>query len=171
MLVGCYDSTELPSVGAVKIVSTWYGLTLPACVPACQGLHYRYAILVSWYTYPLPIPTPAPPSALRSGSKGREDAHGRPNPFNFMKFSGQVWQNLVLALPGGLAPHLGEILDPPLVLKWLASGWYESCWNAFFFSLIFVVVQYEYQTGFSMSPPEVMPQYEGTFTIVFKWPL
>ena len=60
MLVGCYDSTELTSVGAVKIVSTWYGLTLPSCVPACQGLYYRYAVLVSiWYRLTLPSCVPA----------------------------------------------------------------------------------------------------------------
>ena len=34
--------------------------------------------------------------------------------FQFHAVFGEIWQNCLLSPPGGLAPHLGEILDPPL---------------------------------------------------------
>ena len=37
-----------------------------------------------------------------------------PNSFNFMQFLGKFGKIVCWRLPGGLAPHLGEILDPPL---------------------------------------------------------
>ena len=46
MLVGCYLSSELSAAGVDHIVDTWYGLTLPVCIPACKNLGYRYAALV-----------------------------------------------------------------------------------------------------------------------------
>ena len=39
---------------------------------------------------------------LRGGAR---DTHpGGPNSFNFMQFFGEIWQNRMLAPPGGLAP-------------------------------------------------------------------
>ena len=40
-----------------------------------------------------------------------------PPPSKFFQFHavlGEIWQNHMLAPPGGLAPHLREILDSPL---------------------------------------------------------
>ena len=41
---------------------------------------------------------------------------GGPNSFNFMQFLG-AFDRIVFGAPGGLAPNLGEILDPPLLLN------------------------------------------------------
>ena len=45
-----------------------------------------------------------------------------PNSFNFIQFLGKCWQNRMLAPPGGLAPRLGEMLDPPLKLLYLVGS-------------------------------------------------
>ena len=46
--------------------------------------------------------------------------------FQFHSVFGKIWQNRKLAPPGGLAPHLWEILDPPLPSRTPPSGDYHQ---------------------------------------------
>ena len=61
-------------------------------------------------------------------SRSKDGCEGSPGT-KFCQFDvvfGKIWQNHMLVPPGGLASHVAEILDPPLVLWVSKSEWIPS---------------------------------------------